>query len=49
MPFKSEQQRKLFYAAAAGKVKSISPRVAKKFIKDSGRQTDLPRYARKHG
>jgi len=46
MPFKSEQQRRLFYAAAAGKVKGIKPKVAKKFIKDSGKQTDLPRYVK---
>jgi hypothetical protein len=35
MPFKSEKQRKLMYAAAQGKVKDIAPAVAGKYIADS--------------
>lgn len=35
MPFKSEKQRRLMYAAAAGKVKDIPKAVAKKYIADS--------------
>lgn len=35
MPFKSEKQRRLMYAAAAGKVKDVSPAVAKRYIADS--------------
>ena len=35
MPFKSEKQRRLFYAAAAGKVEDIPPAVGKKYIADS--------------
>jgi len=39
MPFKSEAQRRLFYAAASGKaVKGPSQAVAQKFISDSGHQ-----------
>ena len=36
MPFKSDKQRRLFYAAAEGKSDKVSPTVAKKFIQDSG-------------
>jgi hypothetical protein len=37
MPFKSEAQRRLFYAAASGHARSgPSQSVAKKFIADSG-------------
>jgi hypothetical protein len=40
MPFKSEAQRGLFYAAAKGKAKKgPSKAVAKKFIADSGHQS----------
>lgn len=35
MPFKSEKQRRLMYAAAEGKVKDIPKSVAKKYIADS--------------
>lgn len=35
MPFKSEKQRRLMYAAASGKVKDIPKAVAKKYISDS--------------
>lgn len=35
MPFKSEKQKRLMYAAAAGKVQDIPKRVAKKYIADS--------------
>lgn len=39
MPFKSEAQRRLFYAAAKGKAKKgPSASVAKKFIADAGHQ-----------
>lgn len=39
MPFKSESQRRLFYAAAAGKARNGPPQaVARKFIADSGNQ-----------
>jgi hypothetical protein len=38
-PFKSESQRRLFYAAAAGRAtKGPSQAVAKKFIADSGHE-----------
>jgi hypothetical protein len=39
MPFKSDQQRKLFYAAAAGKSDKISPKVAKSFIQDANQSS----------
>lgn len=40
MPFRSEAQRRLFYAAASGKAKKgPSQSVAKKFIADSGDQS----------
>lgn len=43
MPFKSEAQRRLFYAAASGKARNgPSPEVAKKFIADAGHQGKLP-------
>lgn len=35
VPFKSEKQRRLMYAAAAGKVKDIPKSVAKQYIADS--------------
>lgn len=35
MPFQSEKQRRLMYAAAAGKSDKISPAVAQKFIAHS--------------
>ena len=35
VPFKSEKQRRLMYAAAAGKVQDIPKAVAKKYIADS--------------
>ena len=34
-PMKSEAQRRLMYAAAAGKSTKVKPAVAKKFIRDS--------------
>jgi hypothetical protein len=49
MPFKSESQRRLFYAAAAGKArKGPSPAVAKKFIADAGqsKRSSLPERVR---
>jgi hypothetical protein len=36
MPFKSEAQRRLMYAAAQGKVEGISPKTAREYIKHSG-------------
>lgn len=46
MPFKSEAQRRLFYAAASGHARGgPSPEVAKKFIADSGHQSgSLPEH-----
>lgn len=35
MPFASSKQRRLMYAAAAGKVKDIPKAVAKQYIADS--------------
>lgn len=35
MPFKSEKQRRLMYAAAAGKVEDISPETATRYIAHS--------------
>lgn len=35
MPFKSAKQRRMIYAAAAGKSKKMSKRAAKKFIRHS--------------
>lgn len=35
MPFKSRKQERLFYAAAAGKVKDIPKAVAEQYIADS--------------
>ena len=35
MPFKSDKQRKLMYAAAEGKVKGVPKKVAKEFIAKS--------------
>lgn len=52
MPFKSESQRRLFYAAASGKLrnnKGPSPSVARKFISDSSREVTgkLPYHVKK--
>lgn len=46
MPFKSEAQRRLFYAAASGHARGgPSQAVAQKFIADSGHQTgSLPEH-----
>jgi len=48
MPFKSQAQAKLFFAAKAGKLKGEGPdpEVAKKFIKDTEHQKigNLPEY-----
>jgi len=44
MPFESQAQRRLFYAAASGKktkVKGLSQAEAKKFIEHSGHQKHL--------
>lgn len=50
MPFKSQQQRKLFYAAAnkKGGVAGLSQEAAKKFIADSGpsKSAELPKFAK---
>lgn len=47
MPFKSEKQRRLMYAAAAGKVKDIPKGVAKKYIADSTSPRRKPAAKRK--
>lgn len=50
MPFKSEAQRRLFYAAASGKktkAKGLSQAEAKKFIKHSGHQKNLEERVQK--
>jgi len=50
MPFKSQAQRRLFYAAASGKetkAEGLSQSEAKKFIKDSGQQKGLERRVQK--
>lgn len=36
MPFQSEAQRRFMYAAAQGKIKGVSPKMAKEYIKHSG-------------
>jgi hypothetical protein len=35
VPYASKKQKRLMYAASAGKVKDIAPAVAKKYIADS--------------
>ena len=50
MPFKSEAQRRLFYAAASGKktkAKGLSKEEAKKFIAHSGEQKGLVKKVQK--
>lgn len=44
MPFKSDAQRRLMYAAAEGKSDQVPAKVAQKFIADSG-QTPPKRKA----
>jgi len=50
MPFASEAQRRLFYAAASGKktkAKGLSPEEAKKFIRHSQHQKSLVEKVKK--
>ncbi len=51
MPFKSQKQARLFFAAANGKLKGEGPskEVAEKFIEDTGHQKlkKLPEYKNK--
>ena len=51
MPFKSDSQRKLFYAAAAGKSDKIKPEVAKEFIEKTPKAkfSKLKEYVSKKG
>lgn len=47
MPFKSDAQRRLMYAAAQGKTNKVPKAVAKKFINESPSGANLPPKVKK--